>query len=75
LYDYLATGKPVVSTPVAEAAAHDDQIWIGGNATEIAHIIRQSLSGDRQVDFARRANYIQQNTWQQRALQLLEKLR
>ena len=72
LYDFLATGKPVVSTAIAEADSHEGQVWIGKDAAELEQIIRSSLSGQRRVDAKQRREYLQRNTWEFRARRFLE---
>jgi glycosyltransferase involved in cell wall biosynthesis len=72
LYDFLATGKPVVSTAIHEVSVHEGQVWMGGNAAEIGAIIRSALSGNRRVDSGARNDYVSRNTWQFRARKLLE---
>jgi glycosyltransferase involved in cell wall biosynthesis len=73
LFDYLATGKPIVSTNIAEAR-HDGHVWLADNATEMAALIRQGYSGERQLDLPARQKYIEQNTWEMRALDMLAKI-
>jgi len=74
-YDFLATGKPVDSTDIAEASSHEGQVWIAENSAEMKHNIRQAISGERQVDPVSRRAYVERNTWQQRALDVLEKIK
>jgi hypothetical protein len=74
LFDFLATSVPVVSTAIAEAAAHEGHVWVGANAEEIAIIIRQALSGERKVDLPARRQYLQRNTWEARARTFLQQL-
>jgi hypothetical protein len=74
LYDYLATGKPVISTRVAEALMMGGQVWVGNDADEIISHIRAALSGARQVEPAARIACVNQNTWAVRAQNLLEKI-
>jgi len=65
----------VVSTAIEEASSHEGQVWVAGNATEMQHIIRQAISGERRVDLISRQAYVQRNTWRQRALDVLEKIK
>jgi glycosyltransferase involved in cell wall biosynthesis len=74
LYDFLATGKPVISTRVAEALMMGGQVWVGNDADEIISHIRAALSGARQVEPAARIACVNQNTWAVRAQNLLEKI-
>ncbi len=74
LYDYLATGKPVISTDISEAHAHESHVWIGKDARDIETLIRAAIGGERQVDLESRRDYIQRNTWQARALLVLKQI-
>jgi glycosyltransferase involved in cell wall biosynthesis len=71
LYDFLATGKPVISTAIAEAESHENQVWIGRDVFELESLIRSAVTGQRQVDANARRAYNVRNTWDSRALKLL----
>ena len=43
IYEYLAVGKPVVSTPVADMESYERQVDFGRSAEEIAELIRVGL--------------------------------
>jgi glycosyltransferase involved in cell wall biosynthesis len=74
LYDYLATDKPILSTPVAEAFEHDGLIEIGKDLNECVEILRRPpASGvDASNRSALRGEYILKNTWPARARQFME---
>lgn len=74
LYDFLATGKPVVSTAIEEASCHEQMVWIAADAAEMERVIRQALSSERKVNREQRMEYIQRNTWQARAAQVLREI-
>jgi hypothetical protein len=74
LYDYLATEKPIISTPIREAYEHLPHIHIARTAKEAADLARQILAGDLPVDTTARKQYIGGHTWSTRAKQLLEEL-
>jgi len=67
IMDSLASGRPVVSTPVPECTLYPEWIRIAEHSEEIVHHLRESMRNanddnrSAQVDFARK------NTWAQRA--------
>ena len=71
LYEYLATGLPVVSSPHPRCLEFEKYIYIADNATEFAEQIRLALGEGREaaqlrIDEARR------HTWSLRAQSLME---
>lgn len=48
LYEYMALGKPVVSSPLPAALALGDAVWIAADADELAHYIGVALA-DREA--------------------------
>jgi Glycosyl transferases group 1 len=75
LFDYLATDRPVLSTPVREAFEQLPHVVIAPTPREAADTIREILQGRLKVDLAARRQYIQQNTWSTRAAQFMQQLR
>lgn len=74
LYDYLATNKPVLSTPVSEAFAHLPHLIIAANAAETVSRLKEVAEGVHVVDERTRAEYISKNTWRVRAAELVRLL-
>jgi len=70
LYDYLATTKPILSTPVQEVHEHSDYIEIGNNAQEIVAKLRKLLRDPVVPNLPCRRHYIWNNTWERRAAAL-----
>ena len=76
LYEYLAVGKPVVSTPVADMDSFEHQVDFGRSAEEVAELIRLGLvktlsphaiaSGPGKATAERRA-FAQRQDWRTRA--------
>ncbi len=66
LYEYLACGKPVVSTPVAGTAAFSDVVAIAGSPSEFLAAIDSSLSSQIAADAARRRNAVLAHSWHSR---------
>ena len=79
IYEYLAVGKPVVSTPVADMESYERQVDFGRNAEEIAELIRLGLvkalassePGARSATLGRRA-FAQRQDWRSRAADYID---
>jgi glycosyltransferase involved in cell wall biosynthesis len=66
LYDYLATGKPIVSTPVAGVERFADVVYIGEGPEGFLGALERALREPPSVR-ERRLRYARENTWAQRA--------
>ena len=69
LYDYLATGKPVVSTPVAGVERFADVVRIANGPAAFVAALEAAL-GENGALTGRRLAYAQANTWTTRAAQM-----
>ncbi|MBK8271246.1 MAG: glycosyltransferase [Planctomycetes bacterium] len=67
IYEYLALGKPVVTTPVADTEVFGPMIRVGRSPDEIAQALRELHESNTPPDIAARQNFACQNSWQQRA--------
>ena len=66
IYEYLALGKPVVSTPVADTDSFEGLVRVGHDADEIVEHLRAALAeGSAQAD--RRVAFARANSWDARA--------
>ncbi|TWT43716.1 putative teichuronic acid biosynthesis glycosyltransferase TuaH [Phycisphaerae bacterium RAS1] len=70
-YEYLSLGKPVVSTPIADAESFGDCLAIVKTPDEAADALRAAMHPDAAVA-ARRVAFASDNTWQARAKAYLE---
>jgi glycosyltransferase involved in cell wall biosynthesis len=71
LYDYLATGKPVVSTPVAGVERFADVVRVADGPEAFLVALEAALSEDGALT-AQRLAYAQANTWPARAKEMWE---
>jgi glycosyltransferase involved in cell wall biosynthesis len=69
LYDYLATGKPTVSTPVAGVERFADVVYIGETADAFLSGLERALLEDGALR-KRRMSHARENTWPQRAREM-----
>jgi glycosyltransferase involved in cell wall biosynthesis len=65
LYDYLASGKPIVSTRVAGTERFADVVYIGDTSEEFVAALDRALAEDGALT-ERRLAYARRNTWPQR---------
>jgi hypothetical protein len=75
LYEYLASGKPVVSTRLPELEPFEDLVDLCGDAMEFINAIEKRLAEDRKTDVKKRIELARVNSWDKRIhgiLKLLE---
>jgi glycosyltransferase involved in cell wall biosynthesis len=72
--EYLAVGKPVVSTAIDELRSGEfsDLISMAKDREEFVYLIRKHLNADDPMERARRIEYARQHTWEKRADRILE---
>lgn len=70
LYDYLATGKQIVSTPVAEAIKFKEVIRIAYSNDEFVKQIEAAIQHSRVYNPARQLEIAGQHSWENRAAEL-----
>ena len=78
IYEYLATGKPVVSTPMAPADRLRDVIYVAGDKTQFHRLLQCALAEKASEKRRQRRRIAAENTWDRRAewiLQRVERLR
>jgi len=69
LYDYLASGKPIVSTEVAGVERFSDVVYVGNTPGEFLSALDQAVAEDGKL-YERRLDYARQNLWPQRATEM-----
>ncbi|MFC1850925.1 glycosyltransferase [candidate division CSSED10-310 bacterium] len=67
MYEYLAAGKPVVSTPLPEVVQYSDIISIGSTAVEFEARIEAALPAASQSEIDHRLNFARQHSWDARS--------
>lgn len=71
LYEYLALGKPVCSTQVADLDSFEDLVYRAGSSSEMIEALRGALEEGGEGGEARRA-FAARNSWRARAAEVLE---
>jgi glycosyltransferase involved in cell wall biosynthesis len=74
LYEYLAAGKPVVSTPLPRVADFGDLVCVASGADAFAAAIAATLSGD-DAERARRVAAARLHTWSSRVAEMASLVR
>lgn len=74
LNEYLALGKPVVSTPFPELEKYRDVVYVAGMPEEFAACIKKALAEDSPKRAAQRRSKVQAATWTNKAKVVLEEL-
>ncbi len=69
IYEYLALGKPVVSTPVADVESFEGLVQVGADAPALAAALRSALEQRDESAAARRREFARRNSWDARAEQ------
>jgi len=72
--EYLALGKPVVSTPYLELEKYLDAVYVARTPEEFATCIKQALEEDEPERIAARREKVKTNTWDVKAELVLQKL-
>jgi glycosyltransferase involved in cell wall biosynthesis len=71
LYDYLASGKPIVCTPVAGVERFAEVLYIAETPTRFAGYLETAFQENGSLT-AKRLQYARENTWQRRSMQVLQ---
>lgn len=75
LHDFLAMGKPIVSSDIGGATDFKEVIWLAGTPIEFLAAIEQALHSDNEKEVARRKQVAFQNSWQNRVKELEQLIR
>ena len=70
IYEYLALGKPVVSTPVADMATFGDLVTVARTAEETIECLRAAAESSALVE--QRIAFARANSWEARARDFAE---
>ena len=71
IYEYLALGKPVISTPVADTESFGELVQVARTASEMAARLRDALAAPPATR-APRVAFAQENSWDVRAREYVQ---
>lgn len=74
LKEYLALGKPIVSTPFAELQKYRDVVYEAKTPEEFADCIKKTLVEDNPERIAARRSKVEHASWESKAQLVLEEL-
>ena len=74
IYQYLATGKPIVTTPVSPADRFADLIYVASDKFEFVKYLKQALEENDPEISRKRINVALENTWSKRADVILDRV-
>ena len=74
MYEYFSCGLPVVSTPLPEAQAMGDLVYLGATPAEFARQVTRALAEDDPSRRARRREIAVRESWNERARSISEAL-
>ena len=70
LFDYLASGKPIVSTPMSAIRDFSDVILVANRCEEFSHMISLALQDSDPRKIAKRIEYARDSSWEVRTRQV-----
>ena len=71
-YEYLAAGKPIVSTNIAGIDKFQDLIYTAETKEEFSKKIRQALQEDNEELTQKRKETVKEHTWNYRVNEMLK---
>ncbi len=74
IYEYLATGKPIVTLPVPPADRFPDLMYVASDKFEFAEYLRKALDEDDRELREKRKKAAQANSWSKRVDVILDKV-
>ncbi len=73
-YEYLASGKPVVSAPLPEVEPYSGIVEIATTPEEFAQKIENAINLETPERRAARLKIAEENSWEQRVAEMMEKI-
>ena len=74
LYEYLAAGKPVVSTAMEEVVQYGDNVYIANSPEDFVHMINLSITENSVEKIVSRQQLAMENSWDERVNTIIRKL-
>lgn len=72
IFDYLACGKPVVSTLSADLSIFGNLIYAANDYEEFNKMISRCLDEDKEINALKRREFVSEHSWQKRVEKMLE---
>lgn len=74
LYEYLATGQSVVSTPLPSAVQYGDYVYVAATPDEFVQAVKAALANDQEGRAAQQRDFAQQFAWPNKIRQMSQVL-
>ena len=74
VYEYLATGKPVVTTSISPAKQFEELLYISDDKYKFSDYINEALQEEKKENKNRRIEEIQKFSWKNRTDIFIEKI-
>jgi glycosyltransferase involved in cell wall biosynthesis len=74
LYEYLAAGKPVVSTAMEEVAQYKEDVYIANSPEDFVHMINLSITENSLKKIVSRQQLAFENSWDERVNSIIKKI-
>lgn len=74
LHEYTAMGKPIVATPGTDVSTHEHLITIAQTPAEFVAAIEAAYRDDSPARIRERLDFAQENSWQRRAENIVDRL-
>jgi glycosyltransferase involved in cell wall biosynthesis len=72
--EYLATGKPVISTPIPEALRNQDFVKVAHTKEAFSELLLETIQNPSSEWKKRQLEYIRQLTWENRVMEISQKI-
>lgn len=74
LKEYLALGKPIISTPFTELQKYRDVVYVAKSPEDFAKCIKKALAEDGPERVAARRSKVKNVSWESKAEQVMNEL-
>ncbi len=75
LYEYLSTGKPILSTALPEVLPLEDIVYIGKTHNEFPSLIQTAVQEHNKTLYEKRISISYNHSWEARANAIIEKIK
>jgi glycosyltransferase involved in cell wall biosynthesis len=75
VFDYLATGKPIITTAIKDINDVGKFMNAAGSKEEFAAVLEEILKGKKQGNPSERKEFAKQNSWDHRASEIMDIIR
>lgn len=74
LFEYLATGKPIISSALPEVKKYEDDVYIAHSYEDWINLIEKAIQEDSEERYNHRVQIAMENSWNNRVEKILQYL-